>query len=65
MDSRSVIVFLSGKFSEMGEGSEKGQFGFGCGHKIMMEVGAYRQGFISKKPNQIFHYDETGCIKLL
>ena len=42
MDSRSVIVFLSGKFSEMGEGGEKGQFGFGCGHKIMMEVGAYR-----------------------
>ena len=32
---------MSGKFSEMGAGTEKGQFAFGHGHKSMMEVGVY------------------------
>ena len=38
----------------MGAGTEKGMFGFGYGHKIMTEVEV-----LSKKSNEISHYDQT------
>ena len=45
---KSVIIFVSGKFSEKGAGTEKGQLGLGCGHKIMMQVRVYfKQGIQS------------------
>lgn len=42
----------------MSAGTEKRQFGFGYGHKVMMDVRIYKKGFISKTSSQIFHYDK-------
>ena len=36
-----VIIFLSGTFSEMSAGTEKGQFGLGYLHKFMMKAGVH------------------------
>ena len=42
--AKTIYYFFvsSGKFSEIGAGPEKAQFGFGYGHKIMMEVWFYK-----------------------
>ena len=41
LQEKSVIIFLSGKFSETGAGGEKGQTGLGYWHKILMLAGLY------------------------
>ena len=41
INKTSVIIFVSGKFSEMDAGTDKGQFDLDYGHEVMMEVGVY------------------------
>ena len=38
---KSVMILLSGNFSEVGAGLEKGHPGLVSVHKIMMEVGGF------------------------
>ena len=54
-DKIKFIIFLSGNFSEMGVGTEKGQFASGQGHKIMMEVGVYFRQEIHER----FYFDQA------
>ena len=39
---KTAIIFVSEKFHEVGSENEKGEFGFGYGYKIMIEVGIYK-----------------------
>ena len=54
-DKTHLLFFVSGKFSLIGTGTEKGQFRLGYFQKVIVGVGAY----FKQKSNLAFSYYQT------